>query len=175
MEFFILDLDKKVNRAIELQYLDRTIYVKNVNQKSFEQLPKLSVAYHNGNEMGEVPDILQSPTLLLSDKLKRILSLYDNKLEFKGVQVFSEKEKDLNNPLYWVTLFPEVDSLHSSSTFYNVGLVNELRLDEKKIKGQHIFKVKDLIGAKIIVSLAVAESILRRRPYGISLEKVEVR
>ena len=45
----------------------------------------------------------------------------------------------------------------------------------EKIKGRNIFRPKGLQQNQIVVSLAVAESILRRNPYGVSLKKVEMR
>ena len=52
---------------------------------------------------------------------------------------------------------------------------NQVLRSIRKIKGRNIFRPKGLQQNQIVVSLAVAESILRRNPYGVSLKKVEMR
>lgn len=54
------------------------------------------------------------------------------------------------------------------------GMLKKLVLDRRKIRGKAIFRVGGLLEYKVAVSLPVAESILRRRPYGVSLQRIEV-
>lgn len=53
-------------------------------------------------------------------------------------------------------------------------MLKKLVLDRRKIRGKAIFRVGGLLEYKVAVSLPVAESILRRRPYGVSLQRIEV-
>ena len=55
------------------------------------------------------------------------------------------------------------------------GALKEVILDQHKIKGRDIFRIKGIIENKTIISLAVAESIMRRNPYGVGLERVQVK
>jgi hypothetical protein len=47
-------------------------------------------------------------------------------------------------------------------------------LENKKIQGKRIFKIKESVKPLIVVRLDVAESLLRRRFKGICLEQLEV-
>ncbi len=53
----------------------------------------------------EVCDILTEPTFLISDKIKRLFSLYDKSISFKAIQVFSTAPENKRAPLYWVAKF----------------------------------------------------------------------
>ena len=53
-------------------------------------------------------------------------------------------------------------------------MLKELVWDKKKIKGLDIFRVAGLLEYKVIVSLPVTESLLRRRLYGIGLQRIKV-
>ena len=67
-----------------------------------------------------------------------------------------------------------VDCLHESAEKYDNGMLKELVLDKRKLEGFHIFRVAGLLEYKVIITLPVAESLLRRRLYGIGLRKVKV-
>lgn len=65
--------------------------------------------------------------------------------------------------------------MHSDTVKYPNGELQELILDKRKVRGRDIFRVRGMMENKVVVSLAVAESILRRKPYGVSIKKVSVR
>ena len=56
----------------------------------------------------------------------------------------------------------------------NKTVVEKIVLDKSKINGQKIFRIKESEKPLIVVSLDVAESLLRRRFKGISLERLEI-
>lgn len=57
---------------------------------------------------------------------------------------------------------------------YDNGMLKKLVLDESRTGGLNVFRVRGLLEYKVMVSLPLAESILRRRFYGIELRKAEV-
>ena len=70
--------------------------------------------------------------------------------------------------------FEMIECLHESSKKYTNGTIEELVLERKKIGEKQIFRVTPLLEYKVIISLPVAESLLRRRFYGIGLKRVKV-
>ncbi|RDY27784.1 hypothetical protein [Lachnotalea glycerini] len=174
MDYFELFQSEKVENAVELMGLDSSQYPYAMTKGDFEVLDKLKVAYYSGRETEEMCDILKEPTCLISNEIKRLFKLYDRSLEYKGVQLFSTASENTTSPLYWVAGFPIIDCLHESSQKYGNGMLKELILDKKKIRGLNIFRVAGLLEHKVIVTLPVAESILRRRLYGIGLRRVKV-
>lgn len=174
MEYFELSQSPKVENPIVLTGLDRDVYCYAMSQKNFEALDRLKAAYFSGSEQEEICDILTEPTFMVSDGLKRLLAMYEKEMEFKGVQVFPKTEGCEQYPMYWIPCFPEIDCFHESSIINDNGMISSLVLDKEKIEGQHIFRLSGCLEYKVAVSMPVAESILRRRFYGIGLKKLEV-
>ncbi|MGN6714334.1 hypothetical protein [Anaerocolumna jejuensis] len=174
MDYFELFQSEKVENAVELMGLNKNQYSYSMKEEDFSALDKLKVAYYSGRDTEEVCDILKEPTYLISNEIKRLFELYDKSIEYKGVQLFSTAGENTKSPLYWVADFPMPECMHESSGKYDNGMLKELVLDRKKIRGLDIFRVAGLLEYKIIVSLPVAESLLRRRLYGIGMRKVKV-
>lgn len=174
MEYFELFQSEKVENPIELMALDRETYNYAMTQKDFAALDNMKVAYFSGNEAEEICDILISPTFLVSDRLKELLALYEKETQFKGIQLFPTSEESRQYPMYWVPRFPESNCIHENSVWYDNGMVSSLVLDGGRIGRRNIFRLSRLWEYKAVVSLPVAESILRRRLYGVELRRLEV-
>ncbi len=155
--------------------IDPKVYCYKMDQAGFEGLENVQIAYYTHNESSEICDILQKPTFLVSDKIKRLLSLYDGTIAFKAVQLFATVATDKTAPLYWVPCLEILECLHPATTKYDNGFIKQLVLEKAAIEGKAIFRVGGLLEDKVIISLSVAESLLRRGLYGIGLQKVEVR
>lgn len=175
MEYFLLSVSAQTRSVISPTSDNDETLLKGYNSKEFEQLPKFQVGYFRCNEDVEILDVLKEPTFLISDKLKSIFEVYEPNMEFKGVKLYSDDVDNIQAHTYWVGDYFEVDSLHSSAEFYPNSWLKKLVLDEEKIIDKDIFKVANILETRIIVSLRVAESILRRKTLGVSLTKVEVR
>lgn len=175
MDYYELYQSEKVENPIAVMKLEQATYTYEMTGTDFEALDRLKVAYYSGREFEEPCDILTEPTFLVSDLLKRALSLYDKEILFKGVQLFPTAEEGRRHPLYWVPLFKELDCLHEDTVKHDNGMLKNLVLAEKKITGYSVFRIGGILEYKVVVSLPAAESILRRRPYGVGLRKIEVR
>lgn len=174
MEYYELSQSRKVENPIELMGIDRDAYCCAMTRKDFEALDKIRVAYFSGNEAEEICDILTSPTFMVSDRLKSLLALYEKETAFKAIQLFPTSEESSQYPMYWVPCFPEVSCIHESSVLYDNGMASSLVLDGRRIGKRNVFRLQGLTEYRIAVSMPVAESILRRRLYGVGLRKMEV-
>ena len=163
-----------MENPIVIMKLDKEKYCYAMTEKDFAALDKLKVAWFSGREFEEICDILTEPTYLVSERLKKILQIYDKAISFKGVQLFATAEESKQYPLYWVPCFPTLDCLHEETKKQDNGMLKRLVLDEKKIGRKPVFRIGGLLEYKVAVSLPVAESVLRRRPYGVSLQRIEV-
>lgn len=174
MEYYELFQNKKVENPIEIMGLESTQYCYDMTREDFEALDKLKVAYFSGREFEEICDILTTPTYLVSDQLKKVLEMYEKEIHFKGVQLFPTAKEGRQYPLYWVPQFPELEALHKDTVIHDNGIAAKLVLDGSKIGDRQIFRIAGLLEYKVVISMPVAESILRRRFYGVGLRKLEV-
>lgn len=174
MEYFELRQSNKVVNAVKIINLRANAYNYVMADQDFQALDKLKVAYFSGQDSEELCAILTAPTYLVSDQLKTVLKLYDKEMEFKGIQLFPLAEERKLYPLYWVPHFKVVQCLHETAEKYDNGRLKKIVLDKRTLEGISMARVGELLEYKVVVSLPVAESILRRRLYGVQLEKAEV-
>ena len=174
MQYYELSQSPRVENPIVLTGLDRDAYCYAMPQARFEALDTLRVAYFSGDEREEACDILTEPTFMVSEELKRLLAMYDKRIEFKGVQAIPASEESAWYPMYWVPYFTEIACIHKNSELYDNGMISSLVLEESRIGKQDVFRLSGCLEYKVIVSMPVAESILRRRLYGVGLKRLEV-
>ena len=172
-KFFLLSQSNKLIRTPELLGLPET-YVYKLDKLQFEQLDDLIVAYFYHHKRPEFSAILHQPTYLLADELKLLFSKYDPTFLCKGIQLYAMEEECHEHYLYWVPEFVQVACLHPKAEFYPNGMCKKIILNRAKIPDIPFFQLQETLENRIIVTLPVAESILRRHLYGIRLEEIEV-
>lgn len=171
MRYFELTADRDLSSPIQVQKLDPQIYKNGVSKEEFDAIRRLQVAYFSHSEQTEICDVLWEPAFMVSDALRRVLLLYEPDMEFKGVQLFADDLEDQTAPLYWVPYIEPVSCLGGESRKYPNGMLDRLVLDRNAPVGcRHIFRVADILEYKVIISLPVAESMIRRQMTGTALK-----
>lgn len=176
MEYYLLRQSGKVVNPVKITSLDQRTYTARMTHDEFRSLENLKNVYIEYNRTWELPDLLIYPTYMVSDEIRKVFCMYDDSMSFKGVQLFPAQQKWIKeaSPIYWVYDCVAADCLHKDTIVQPNGAIKELILDGRKVTGSDIFKVRGTMENKTIVSLAVAESILRRNPYGVAFEKVAI-
>lgn len=174
MRYFLVNQSEQLINPLVIDGLDPQYYKYNISDKDWERIPNVIVAYFKNSPYVESSEVLNAPTLLIGNKMKELFALYDNTLEFKAIQVFSDKIEDRMGFLYWVLKCKEVDCLHESCKVYPNGMVEEIRLEHSKLPKEPIFKIGSIVQNTLVVSFPVAESILRRNWLGVGLKEIEV-
>ena len=177
MEYFRLCQNKKMNNPFVVEGLDNQIYVANPSVEQFGQIPKSMVTYFNYASDFDVPDYVVTPTPMVSSRLRKVFRMYDDSIEFKSVQNYTSQKKDAFKlaPSYYVYYVEQTECLHEDSTIAPNGAVTDLVLKETRLRNKDIIVVGGIPQKITIVSLAVAESILRRRMFGIDFEEVKIK
>lgn len=177
MEYFLLRQSKELVNPIKVLGTDPDRYVPAMSHQDFKALEKVSVAYVKYEPGQEIPDILSHPTYMVSDEIRKVLHMYDERISFKAVQVFPDRKEYIKEAakVYWVYDCVMEDCLHPDTVVLPNGELEQIILDRRRVRGRDIFRVKGTLENRLLLSLAVAESILRRNLYGIGLEKVEIR
>ena len=167
MEYFIMRQDPRVYNAAEPTGAD----ISGLRHMTREEINAVSMPinlYIKNTKAAEFPDYIEKPLMLVSEKLKKIMSKYQKDVIFKTVILI---EKGTNRQeIYYLISAPQIDCASGETTYDKRGNINDLVIDEKKIGGARIFftgKNEKLI----LVRLDAAESILRRDSNGVLFEK----
>lgn len=167
MEYFVMKLGSKIKNPVRpvLRGMSEPMI-------SYDELSDFSLGYFD-REGVEITDMLTSPVFMVNESIKKLFLLYDEKIKYKGIQLFSMDEKRI--PLFYYAVHPQkLDCLHPRTRINPNGTVNEVILDMNKVPDKDIFIPDCLPVPIIIISLRVAESLLRRDIYGLGLEKVSL-
>lgn len=172
MKYFILKQDRNLENAIELKGFNNS--QKMILQKEDEALfNDTANVIVKGNEDSIYPDFIQAPVLLASEELHNIFKWYEDTIIYK-IAVFTNLELKTQK-VYRLVLTDVIDGLSDETTYFKNGWVENIVLDKEKIKDYNIFQIKAGVEYYFIVSLDVAESILKRSFTGIKFKEVEVK
>lgn len=172
MKYFELISDPDISNPIHIKRIDTNIYHNGISQEEFDAIKRLQVVYFDNTPQVEFCDVLQDPAFLVSDALKRVFVLYEPEMKFKGLQLYASDLEDNTAPLYWMPYITPITCLSSQSKIYPNGMLESMILDYDMPTCHHIFRVAGILEYKIIVSLSVAESIIRRKLSGVSFVPV---
>jgi len=172
MRYFFITQDKALPYAIQYRDYDingaRHVFLR----QDAEQLSDDVVLYLAGSGTEARWDFLQCPVTMFSERFMDILDAYEQDLFFQEV-VLIHKENSLQYR-YVHTLMDALDAAGEKTEYYPNGTVKRLVLDSRKTGMHNLFMLAGNHRKDPIVSLALAESLLRRNPMGICFEEVEV-
>lgn len=174
MKYFILSQDRKISNPIKLTQLDRTVYMDGVSEEEHAKASDMVVTYFPNSQELEKPAVLYSPAFLVSDSFKRLLGKYDTKMQFKGIRCYPENLEDPESLLYWWPCLRKINCMSDETEKLPNGLVKHLVVNENTLRGRDILMVGGAIETIVLVSLELAESMLRRSMWGMDLEPVDM-
>lgn len=172
MRFFTMEQDKTLPDMIRFRDFDicgpRHIFYK----EDAQDIDESTMMYLTKDSGEAAPDFIQSPVFLVSDKVKKVLDLYEDDMVFKTVTV-ADKERETIR-VYHLLLLEQLEVFSDRTEFYSNGSVRRLVLDPKKIGEHKVFLLNDKRFPNPFISLEVVESLLRRNVMGIVFKETEV-
>lgn len=177
MEYLRLKQSEQMNNPFCVTGLDTGIYKANPNQAEFDIIPKMLVTYFDYAPDVDIPDYVKIPTPMVSEQLKKVFQMYDENMSFKGVQCYPKQIEDVKKaaPLYWTYYCEQLECLHSKAEIAPNGAIMKLVVNKNKLRGKDIVVIGGIQEKITLVSLAVAESILRRNLFGVAFEEIDLR
>ena len=172
--YFRLSASSRLRRPLSIFGLPEQ-YQKAAEKDVFDHLDQAIVAYFRAEAHEELPAVLSDPSFLISDELKKLFTLYIPDLQAKMIQLFAGELDSLESYRYWLPYFPPAFCLHENVERYPDGSVKQIVLNRMCLPPEPIFRIGGMHEYRVVVELSVAESILRRSPYGVDLTPVEVR
>lgn len=172
MRYFFIKQDMELPCAIQYRDFDINEGRHVFSRQDAKRLNDSVVLYLKGSGREARWDLLQCPVTMFDERFREILEAYEPGLFFQDV-VLIHKENALQYQ-YVHTLMEQVDATSDKTEYYPNGTVKRLVLDHRKIGRHHLFLLEGNHRKDPIVSLALAESLLRRQPVGVCFEEAEV-
>lgn len=173
MRYFFITQDRNLPGAIQYRDFDINGNRHLFSKEDSSQLDNVVPIYLAGDGRETRWDFLQHPVTMFSKRFKDVLEAYEPELFFQEV-VLIHKENSLQYR-YVHTLMDQLEAVGSRTEYYPNGMVKRLVLDAGAVGRHNLFLLNGNQRKDPIVSLPLAESLLRRKPIGICFEEVEVR
>jgi len=172
MRYFFITQDTGLPCAIQYRDFDikggRQLFLK----EDAARLNDTVALYLAGTGREAAWDFLQRPVAMFSQRFQDILDAYEPGLVFKDV-VLIHKENALQYR-YVQALMDQIDATGSQTEYYPNGTVKHLVLDSTKTGRHNLFLLEGKQRKDPVASLALVESLLRRKPLGLCFEEIEV-
>ncbi|MBY6915843.1 hypothetical protein FDB42_16145 [Clostridium botulinum] len=173
MDYFLLKQDERYTNTPRLKDMFHKINTRNIDRLNAHKIDDVIIFQVTAEERCEYLDVLDKQLFLISEKMMKIICKYDTDIVFKILPLIDSKRHTQEN--YYLPIFEDIEALDEKSEFnLNRTIVKKIVLNKKKIEGKKIFRIKESEKTLTVVRLDVAESLLRRKPRGISLERLEV-
>ncbi len=171
MRYYELKQDHKLQNLIELKGFKGCPNLI-LDRDKAGTFRKCSNLYVKGDEKSIFPDLLQSPTLMLSEKLYQVLKYYDADVIYKIAILTDRKMK--RQEIYRLMLPKTQQVLSKDTIYFKNGWIDKPVLRADIEAGKRIFYISEGITHHLIVTDEVLESILMREMVGIQYEEVSV-
>lgn len=166
MEYYILEQDRWVHNTIKIPVISlfRNAEYRNLDLTS---LPRMTLLRRTGSEYESYPDLL-GQMFLVSEKLNEVISLFLPGAEYK---LFCFWDQQKNKDFYYYAYSPRlIDCLSEKSVLSgNNTIVKRAVIKRDTVQDVDIFRAGGLNTHLVLVSLPVAEAILRRNLKGLRL------
>jgi hypothetical protein len=170
MEYYIMEMDKRIQNKFVIQKFPGNgmmEYDTSYATKFKDHTGLLTVE----SDKSSYPEVLETPLYMVSETIRRVLELHDDHIVCKEVTMANLPKQTIKH--YAVLLTDRIECLHDSTELYPDGSVKKLVLDRSKIGDRRVFRVKGISAPYIIVSLDIAESVLRRNCFGVKFSHVD--
>ena len=173
MRYFLLDLNPACTKPPRILNNFDDIRKKDINLKNCHAIKK-RVVFNVENLAGTIfTDIITQPFLLFSQRVMDITRKYAPHTVCKQTLLL---DKENNMPyIYFLPILPRIDCISDKSELNN-GRTKFIRpvIHADKIKDLNIFWLDKFNSDLPVITLDLAESILRRETKGINLTQVEL-
>lgn len=165
MKYFILRKDERFNDGPYIANI--SINHKFVCKEQFYKIPKRQSATIKVKETTIFPDFMDRPVLIVSELFWSVVKMYQD-TALKRDLVLIEPESQMIKQ-YYIILLENVPILKDSNQN-----ITDISLEQKgrPLEDRNIFEIELEGKREIVVNLDFAESILRRKCFGIQLEEV---
>lgn len=170
MKYFEIQDSPELKCAPQLKDWYGKFDVRDIRLDRYPKLPDMQLFIVEPSENLVFTDIVLFPFLLVSPTVKKVIEMYRERCFFRNIILLDQKRKE--SKLYHLPVLDETSEIQLRNIRYQNGTCIP---DEKKIQGQpielnrNLFWVCDSVKRHTVLSLDMAESLIRRGITGLGL------
>lgn len=175
MKYFKMTDTQELEHAPKLKDWYGRFDVRDITLEGFPKLPDRELFFVESEQDMQFTDIIRFPFLLISPRIKELIKKYRELCFVKEVILLDQK---MERPeLYYLPVFDEIKQVQIVTSRYVDGVcVSREGRPGKKLPAikKHIFWVREGDKRHTVISLDLAESLIRRKVTGLRLEEVRL-
>lgn len=175
MKYFEIEDAPELKHAPKIQNWYGTFDVRNIKLETYPRLPKRQLFIVEPSESMIFTDFVLYPFLLVTPKVMKVISMYKEVCFYRDVILLNQLKRE--SQLYYLPVFNETNELQVIDKVYAEEMKEPILKAEEREKvnvSSQIFWVNDSKRRHTIISLDLAESLLRRNVFGLGLKEVEL-
>ena len=173
MEYFKLEQDKRVPYGVLMQGLSKMENIQDTLKGNIIPLKRMNVVFVPPSRFNWYPDVLDRQLFLVQENVKEAFDLYQPDLQYRYFCLLDNQNQV--HKFYYAPALEMVDCLsEESGCNLDKSVIRNVVLRKESIDGKDLFRIAGVKELVVIVSLPMAESLLRRRPKGIRISHVEI-
>lgn len=175
MKYFQVQDTPELKYAPKLKNWYGSFDVRDICLDKFPQLPEMQLFIIEPSQKTQFTDIILFPFLLVSPMVQEVIKMYRERCFFRTVILLDQLNQE--SRMYYLPVLDETSDIHLKRIEYK----NGKRLSDAQVAGgerlnldRHLFWVRDSNKRHIILSMDMAESLIRRGVTGLGLGEVEL-
>lgn len=175
MKFFEILDSPELRYAPQLKNWYGKFDVRDIRINAFHRVPDMQVFMIEPSLNTIYTDLILFPFLLVSPRVKEVIKMYRERCYFRKVILMDQEHRE--SRLYYLPALDETSDIQLRKIRYTngVGIPDTPDVKGEKIKlDRNLFWVRDTKKRHIILSLDMAESLIRRGITGLGLCEVQL-
>ncbi|HEX3075530.1 MAG TPA: hypothetical protein VHQ24_01540 [Lachnospiraceae bacterium] len=173
MRYYLIQTDNNYIKIPRFKDLHRHLDVRDITMGGYYKIPKRMLFRIEEDRDTMFVDILATPIFLLTEKIKKLLSMFEPNLNFKEFILLDQGHG--RTETYYMPTLEEIDCLSEKSEFSRMhSELARIVLDREKIQDKAIFTIAGVDRRYVIARLDVIESMIRRDATGYRITELEV-
>ena len=152
MKHFSLEQDKRIPYGVLLTQLNNIYGYYESKKGNLTSLDRAIISFVNSSPINFYPDVLDRQIFMIKGVVKEVFDLFLPELEYKHCCLLDNPNR--KHELYFIPILSSRSVLADAE------------------KNDYIFRLVNERDSKVIISIEVAEAILRRKPTGIRISSI---
>lgn len=161
MKYYLIKESGQIKNTPHIMNWMKKIDERNIVWGKYNKISRITTLYVQDDYSTVFPDVLSRPFFLVTDKLHKILELYEPNMDYRQIVLIDKKRNKAVQ--YFMPHLQVVDCL-GEDTIFNMdhSELKHIVLDKSKMPDKSIFQLDRVSNRYVVVNLNVLESFLRR-------------
>ena len=169
MRYFVIDKNYSITNSPYMTNLHSKVNVEHINYNDYWKIRKRNIIKISGNPCTVFPDILSSPLFLVTQKVWKVISLYEPHTKFRQLVLL-----DSANTLMEVYHLPILQNINNFYWEIQGTSAKKIFIKYDDVKNMSVLKIVDLYDTYTILRMDIAESLLFRGYTGLRFKEVNL-